>query len=89
MLAVEPLATMIREFIYITEFIRDDTEQKCVLYADNTSLFLEDNTNSLQHLITMIHKFELFSRLDVNWDEAALLPLNPRKEPLPAIASSL
>lgn len=75
-LAIEPLAAAIRNDVTIKGILREDSEHKVSLYADDTLLFVSDPIKSLPQLLTLLNAFGRISGYKVNMQKSELMPIN-------------
>lgn len=71
-LAVEPLATSVRESKFIKPISIDDDDQKISLYADDIVVFLADPKSFIPHLLNLINEFGPVSEYTINWQKSDL-----------------
>lgn len=73
MLALEPLAVLIRAKSEVRGIIVGPVEEKRSLYADDALLYLADSLSTVLHLFD---HFSSYSGILINWDKSVLFPLN-------------
>lgn len=84
-LALEPLAMMIRTNINISGIQIGEMEHKISLYADDIILFLTNLSVSIPNLLQQIKLFGRFSGYDVNDTKSSILFLNKEERSKPVI----
>lgn len=75
-LAVEPLATALREHPRVRGLSRGPLVEKISLYADDMLLYLEDSGDSLLTALDIIKQFGTYSGLKINWEKSQILPVD-------------
>lgn len=76
LLAIEPLAALIRSSGEIKGLMTGGLEEKVSLYADYMLIYLEDPQSSLPALLEIIQRFGHFSGFRVNWDKSLLFQID-------------
>lgn len=69
-LAMEPLATNIRNHPSIAPLILGKVDHRISLYADDVVLFLSHPEESVPPLLKLINKFGELSGYTINWDKS-------------------
>lgn len=58
-------------------------------YADDSSLFLDEGMQNLRNLVSIIHCFELVSRMKIYWQKCCLVGINSNIEDYKMIYEAL
>lgn len=77
MLALEPLAILIRADREVRGILVGPIEEKLSLYADNALIYLADASASLKTALHLFDHFSGYSGIHINWDKSVLFPLHP------------
>lgn len=80
-LAMEPLATNIRNHPSIAPLILGKVDHRISLYADDVVLFLSHPEESVPLLLELINKFGELSGYTINWDKSEFLSLKNNLSP--------
>uniref|UniRef100_A0A6I8Q4E7 Reverse transcriptase domain-containing protein n=1 Tax=Xenopus tropicalis TaxID=8364 RepID=A0A6I8Q4E7_XENTR len=75
-LALEPLATLIRENTDITGLSQNSTQHKVCLFADNILMLITKPLTTLPNLINIFNKFAEISGLNINYSKSHALNIN-------------
>jgi exonuclease III len=75
-LMIEPLAVAIRSDNTIKGILRDESEHKVSLYADDTLLYVSEPLKTLPHLLSLLGSFGKISGYKINMQKSELMPIN-------------
>ncbi len=75
-LALEPLASAIRNHANIKGIISGGEEHKLLLYADDILLLSSSPGNTVPHMLSMIGSFSCISGYKINWLKSEAMPLS-------------
>lgn len=76
-LALEPLAILIRESPLVMGLRVSSLEEKIYLYAKGALVHLQDASSSLTAALDLFNMFGRFSGVCINWSKSFILPLDP------------
>ena len=74
-LAIEPLAELIRNDPDISGFTVNQEEYKINLFADDVLIYLTNPFHSLHKLLFRLEEYRRISGYKINWDKSEILPM--------------
>lgn len=75
-IAIEPLSITLRSSPLFKEIIRNRTEYKLSLYADDLLLYISDPSLSIPAVVSILENFSSFSGYKLNLEKSECFPIN-------------
>lgn len=75
-LAIEPMAILLRSVTEVKGLEVGPLIERISLYADDTLLYLGDDSHSLVVALVIIDKYGSFSGVKINWSKSSLFRLS-------------
>lgn len=77
------MAILLRSSPLVKGITLGSVQEKISLYADDTLLYLRNETDSLGTALTLIDIFGRFSGIRVNWGKSVIFALHPEEASIP------
>lgn len=74
-IAMEPLASSIRQNTEVNPIIVEGRPQHISLYADDVLLYITEPETSIPPLLNLLESYSAFSGFTINWKKSELMPL--------------
>ena len=75
-ISIEPLSIALRTSQLLRGVVREGTEFRVSLYADDLLLYLSDPVSAIPHVLSILHDFGAFSGYKLNNDKSEFYPIN-------------